>query len=44
MKIVHGVYLKDLGLGSLLPHMVILVLYFIVLFSAGILVFRKRER
>jgi len=44
MKIVHGVYLKDLGLGSLLPHMVILALYFIVLFSAGILVFRKRER
>jgi ABC-2 type transport system permease protein/ribosome-dependent ATPase len=43
MKIVHGVYLKDLGLVSLLPHVMILVLYFVVLFSAGIWVFRKRE-
>ncbi len=44
MKIVHGVYLKDLGLMNLLPHVMILVLYFIVLFSAGIWAFRKRER
>ena len=44
MKIVHGVYLKDLELGSLLPQMIVLALYFIVLFSAAIFVFRKRER
>jgi ABC-2 type transport system permease protein len=44
MRIVHGVYLKDLGLPSLLPHMMILVLYFFILFSAGIWVFRKKER
>jgi len=44
MKIVHGVYLKDLGLVDLLPHVMILVLYFVVLFSAGIWVFRKREK
>jgi ABC-2 type transport system permease protein/ribosome-dependent ATPase len=44
MKIVHGVYLKDLGLRDLLPQILILVLYFSVLFSAGIWVFKKRER
>ncbi len=44
MKVIHGVYLKDLGLRDLLPHILILVLYFFVLFSAGIWVFRKRER
>lgn len=43
MKIIHGVYLKDLNLISLLPHMFLLLLYYAVLFSAGILVFRKRE-
>jgi len=43
MKIIHGVYLKDLGLRDLLPNILILVLYFSVLFSAGIWVFRKRE-
>jgi ABC-2 type transport system permease protein/ribosome-dependent ATPase len=44
MKIAHGVYLKDLGLRDLLPQILILVLYFSVLFSAGIWVFKKRER
>ena len=43
MKIIHGVYLKDLGLRDLLPNILILILYFSVLFSAGIWVFRKRE-
>jgi hypothetical protein len=43
MKIIHGVYLKDLSLRDLLPHILILVLYFSVLFSAGIWVFKKRE-
>lgn len=43
MKIIHGVYLKDLSLRDLLPHILILVLYFSVLFSAGIWAFKKRE-
>ncbi len=43
MKIIHGVYLKDLGLRDLLPHILILLLYFSALFSAGIWVFKKRE-
>lgn len=43
MKIVHGVYLKNLGLAGLLPSMMVLVLYIFILFSAGVRVFRKRE-
>jgi ABC-2 type transport system permease protein len=43
MKIIHGVYLKDLGLFDLLSPLLFLVLYFIVLFSFAILVFKKRE-
>ena len=43
MKIVQGVYLKDLGLRQLLPYVMILVIYVVVLFSAGIRVFKKRE-
>ena len=43
MKVVQGVYLKDLGLPQLLPYVAMLILYVIVLFTAGILVFRKRE-
>jgi len=44
MKIIHGVYLKNLTFIELLPQVLILVLYFAVLFSLGILVFRKREK
>jgi ABC-2 type transport system permease protein len=43
MKIIHGVYLKNLNITSLLPQVFILLLYFFILFSLGILVFRKRE-
>ena len=43
MKIIHGVYLKNLTVVELLPQILILVFYFAVLFSLGILVFRKRE-
>jgi ABC-2 type transport system permease protein/ribosome-dependent ATPase len=44
MKIIHGVYLKNLNLLNLLPHVLLLLLYFIILFSLGIFVFKKRER
>jgi ABC-2 type transport system permease protein len=44
MKIIHGVYLKNLDLIDLLPQVLLLVLYFFILFSLGIMVFRKRER
>ncbi|MEC4685626.1 MAG: ABC transporter permease [Nitrospirota bacterium] len=43
MKIIHGVYLKNLGLLDLLPQMLLLMFYFAVLFSIGIMVFKKRE-
>ncbi len=43
MKIIHGVYLKNLGLSDLLPQMLLLILYFAILFSIGIMVFKKRE-
>ncbi len=43
MKIIHGVYLKDLPLPDLLPQVLLLVLYFCLLFSVGIMAFRKRE-
>lgn len=44
MKIIHGVYLKNLDLISLFPQVLLLVLYFFILFSLGIVVFKKRER
>lgn len=44
MRIIHGVYLKNLGFADLVPHMMLLLLYFIALFSLGVLVFKKRER
>jgi ABC-2 type transport system permease protein len=44
MKIIHGVYLKNLDLTDLLPQVLLLVLYFLILFSFGIVVFRKMER
>lgn len=43
MKIIHGVYLKNLGLSDLLPQTLLLILYFAILFSIGIMAFRKRE-
>ena len=43
MKIIHGVYLKNLNFVALLPQVFLLLLYFFVLFSLSILVFRKRE-
>lgn len=44
MKVVHGVYLKNLNFVKLLPHTLLLVLYFCILFSIGVLTFRKREK
>jgi ABC-2 type transport system permease protein len=43
MKIIHGVYLKNLNVFDLLPQLLILILYFFILFSLGILAFRKKE-
>jgi ABC-2 type transport system permease protein len=43
MKIIHGVYLKDLGLFDLFAPLLFLMLYFIILFSFAILAFKKRE-
>ena len=43
MKIVHGVYLKNLNLLDLLPQTLLLMFYFAVLFSLGIMAFKKRE-
>jgi len=43
MKIIHGVYLKNLSLVQLLPQVFLLIVYFCALFSLGVLVFRKRE-
>ena len=43
MKIIHGVYLKNLNLVYFLPQLFLLVGYFFILFTLGILVFRKRE-
>jgi len=43
MKVVHGVYLKNLNLLNLFPHILLLVLYFFILFSLGIVAFKKRE-
>ena len=43
MKIIHGVYLKNLDLIALLPQVFLLLIYFFVLFSLSIFVFRKRE-
>ena len=43
MKIVHGVYLKNLNLLNLLPQTLLLMFYFAVLFSLGIMAFKKRE-
>ncbi len=43
MKIIHGVYLKNLNLIYLLPQVLFLLIYFSILFLLGIIVFRKRE-
>lgn len=43
MKIIHGVYLKNLNMIDLLPHILLMILYFTILFTLGVLVFRKRE-
>lgn len=43
MKMIHGVYLKNLNFYDLLPHLMLLILYFFILFSLGIMAFRKRE-
>jgi ABC-2 type transport system permease protein len=43
MKIIHGVYLKNLSLVQLLPQVFLLIVYFCALFTLGVLVFRKRE-
>jgi ABC-2 type transport system permease protein len=44
MKIIHGVYLKNLNPVSLLPEVLLLMFYFFILFSLGLFVFKKRER
>jgi len=43
MKIIHGVYLKNLNFFELLPHILLLVVYFFILFFIAIAMFRKRE-
>ncbi|MGW8181335.1 MAG: ABC transporter permease, partial [bacterium] len=43
MKIIHGVYLKDLPFSSLLPNVVLLLGYFVLLFITGVATFRKKE-
>lgn len=43
MKIIHGVYLKDLAFSSLLPHAAFLLAYFAILFTVGVATFRKKE-
>lgn len=43
MKIIHGVYLKNLNMIDLLPHTIVLIFYFTILFTIGVIAFRKRE-
>jgi ABC-2 type transport system permease protein/ribosome-dependent ATPase len=43
MKIIHGVYLKKLNMVDLLPHLLFMILYFAILFTLGVTVFKKRE-
>jgi ABC-2 type transport system permease protein/ribosome-dependent ATPase len=43
MRIIHGVYLKRLGLGALLTDIGMLFGYVIVLFTLAMLIFKKRE-
>ncbi|MEW6001593.1 MAG: ABC transporter permease [Nitrospirota bacterium] len=43
MDIVKGVYLKNLGIVNLWHHIFFLMLYFVILFSLGIMVFKKKE-
>ena len=43
MKIIHGVYLKKLNMVDLLPHLLLMILYFAILFTLGVMVFKKRE-
>ncbi|GBE01472.1 inner membrane transport permease YbhS [bacterium BMS3Bbin06] len=43
MDVIHGVYLKRLGLFQMMKEMGMLILYFILLFSFSVMVFKKRE-
>lgn len=43
MQIVHGVYLKKLGMAYLFPQALILAGYFLIVFTIAVAVFRKRE-
>ena len=43
MEIVHGVYLKRLGLAEMWTQVGMLVLYFIGVFSLSVMLFKKRE-
>jgi ABC-2 type transport system permease protein/ribosome-dependent ATPase len=43
MQVVHGVYLKNLGMTYLFPQILILGGYFILVFTVAVSVFRKRE-
>ncbi len=43
MRIIHGVYLKRLGLGALLTDIGMLFGYVIVLFTLAMVIFKKRE-
>jgi len=43
MDVIHGVYLKRLGLFQMMKEMGMLILYFVLLFSFSATVFKKRE-
>ncbi len=43
MDVIHGVYLKRLGLFQMMKEMGMLILYFILLFSFSVMIFKKRE-
>ncbi len=43
LKIIHGVYLKNLSIKKMLPELGVLVLYFVIMFSVAVRVFKKSE-
>ncbi len=43
MKIIHGVYLKNLRITKMLPELGVLVLYFFLMFSIAVRSFKKSE-
>ena len=43
LKIIHGVYLKKLPITEMLPEFLVLLGYFVVVFTLAVMVFRKSE-